>query len=143
MNLLKLNKNLLYLLTVLEAIEKIWIYTQSFSNAATFFEANNQKEFNATLNLLIAIGEESKKIDAELKHATSTLDWTAIATLRNELSHNYRGVDPDIIWDIVQYHLNPLKQACLELLPKVNPGTEILNKVLESRYYCNIQYLKN
>ena len=57
------DKQLLYILTILEAVEKIRIYTAEFSDPLDFFEANAQMNFNATVNLLIAIGEESKKID--------------------------------------------------------------------------------
>ncbi len=34
--------NLIYIFTVLEAIEKINIYTQEFNNDETFYHANNQ-----------------------------------------------------------------------------------------------------
>ena len=140
---MRLNKNLLYLLTLLEAIEKIRLYTQDFSSSEIFFEANAQKEFNATLNLLIAIGEETKKLGADLKSKAPEINWGAITGLRNELSHNYRGVDPDIIWDIVQNLLEPLKDACITFLKETLSDKIYLFKLLESPYYRNIQYLKD
>ncbi len=136
-----MNKNILYLLTILEAIEKIKLYTIEFSNANTFFQANHQKEFNATLNLLIAIGEEAKKIEPSLKSLEPTIDWDAISGLRNELSHNYRGIDLDIIWDIVQSYLEPLKQACIHMLNQLNLQKDQLSKILASTHYRHIQYL--
>lgn len=40
-------KNLIYLLTILEAIEKIWIYTRDFSDAEAFYLSDEQLHFNA------------------------------------------------------------------------------------------------
>ncbi len=135
-----MNKNILYLLSILEAIEKIKVYKSDFRNANDFFEANLQKEFNATLNLLIAIGEEARKIDDKLKSMLD-FDWKPIVGLRNFLSHNYRGVDPNIIWDIVTNKLDKLKEACILLVKKTEIKKEQITAVLNSPYYKNIKYL--
>jgi len=45
------NKNILYTLTILEAIEKIKIYIKRFDNADNFFLANDQLNFNATVRI--------------------------------------------------------------------------------------------
>lgn len=135
-----MNKNVLYLLSILEAIEKIRVYKNGFRNANEFFEANLQKEFNATLNLLIAIGEEAKKIDDKLK-LTVDLDWKPVVGLRNFLSHNYRGIDPDIIWDIINNKLDKLKTVCIVLVKKIEVKKEQIIKLLDSVYYKNIKYM--
>lgn len=57
--------NLLYILTILEAIEKVLKFTGRFQSAKGFFEADDQLYFHATTNLLLAIGEESKKIEKD------------------------------------------------------------------------------
>ena len=56
---------------MLECIEKLNLYVEDFDNANDFFEANNQLEYNASCHLLLAIGEESKKIDLKLKDEIS------------------------------------------------------------------------
>lgn len=50
------DKNILHILTILEAVEKINIYTIDLNDADLFFEINDQLNFNARINLLIAIG---------------------------------------------------------------------------------------
>ncbi len=72
------DKNLAYVLTILEAIEKIVLYTKSFESPEEFYEANDQLNFNATYNLLIVIGEESKKIDPALKKSFPETPWVKI-----------------------------------------------------------------
>ena len=135
-----MNKNILYLLSILEAIEKIKVYRNGFNSASDFFEANLQKEFNATLNLLIAIGEEARKIDDKLKSMID-FNWKSVVGLRNFLSHNYRGIDPSIIWDIVNNKLNKLKEVCVLLVKKIGVEKEKISIVLDSPYYKNIKYL--
>ena len=61
------SKNVLYIPTMLEAIEKIFIYSADFEDEEEFYFANKQLNFNASVNLLIAIGEENKKINEGLK----------------------------------------------------------------------------
>ena len=92
------SKNLIYILTMLECIEKAFIYTSEFNNPTDFIWANEQRELNATVSLFIAIGEEAKKIDQNLKDAVKTdLSWKDIAGLRDKISHDYRGVDGDVL----------------------------------------------
>ena len=91
-------KNLVFIMTMLECIEKCWIYTKEFENANDLAEANDQKELNAIISLFIAIGEESKKIDQDLKdNILEKINWKAIAGIRDKISHNYRGVDEYIL----------------------------------------------
>lgn len=65
--------NLLYVLTLLEIIEKVGIYTDKYQQASDLLEANDQIQYNATLHLLLVIGEESKKIDDLLKNEFSEI----------------------------------------------------------------------
>lgn len=138
-----MNKNILYLLTILEAIEKIKIYTSDYTNSLEFYRANTQKDFNATLNLLIAIGEEAKKIDPKIRKNSAEIDWKKIIGLRNIISHDYRGVDRDIVWNIVTTKLEILKDVCIALLKKIKFDKKQLNQLLKSEFYSEINYLKN
>ena len=81
---------------MLEAIEKIFYYTDAFFDEDEFFNANKQLNFNATVNLLIAIGEENKKIDDGLK-TSNDINWNNISAKRDEISHNYRGIDEGLV----------------------------------------------
>lgn len=74
------SKNLTYVLTMLEAIEKVLFYTEEFEDEESFFQANRQLNFNATTNLLIAIGEESLVWDV-IKNYLPVLKKLLIAML--------------------------------------------------------------
>ena len=49
-------KNLTYVLTALEAIEKIFIYSEGVKDADSFFALNDQMNLNASQPLLLVIG---------------------------------------------------------------------------------------
>ncbi|MEA1920037.1 MAG: HepT-like ribonuclease domain-containing protein [Campylobacterota bacterium] len=135
------SRNLIHILTILEAIEKIDFYTKEFEDEEHFYYANKQLNFNATLNLLIAIGEENKKIDDGLK-TSSLVHWKNVSALRDKISHNYRGIDEGIIWDSVQNYLPSLKSALIEMIPRIENFESILDEALASQYYEDLNYLK-
>lgn len=134
-------KNLLHILTILEAIEKIFFYSQDFDDDEEFFMANKQQNFNASINLLIAIGEENKKIDNDLK-LPNKLNWKNISAMRDRLSHNYRGIDETLVWDIIQNYLPVLKQELIEMLPKINNHKKYIDEALKINFYEDLHYLK-
>lgn len=136
------SKNLIYILTILEAIEKITIYSQKFDDAEVFYRADKQLYFNATVNLLIAIGEENKKIDEKLK-TSEIINWKNLSAMRDKISHDYRGVDEEIVWSIIQDYIPKLKTALVEMIPKCEQYQSYLSEALNSEYYEDLQYLRD
>ena len=134
-------KNLTYIFTMLEAIEKIFIYSSNFEDEEDFYHANKQLNFNASVNLLIAIGEENKKIDENLK-ISKEINWKNISALRDKISHNYRGIDEYIVWDIIKNYLPKLKIALIKMIPKIEDYKIYLKEALNSEYYEDLKYLE-
>ena len=135
------SKNLTYILTILEAIEKISYYSKEFKDEEEFYFANKQLNFNATVNLLIAIGGENKKIDDNLK-TSDAISWKNISAMRDKISHNYRGIDESMVWDIIQNYLPILKTLLIEMLPKIENYKVYIEEALKSKYYEDLIYLK-
>lgn len=137
------DKNLIYILTILEAIEKLQIYTKEFSNAHDFWLAEDQLNFNASSNLLLTIGEETKKIEDKLKKEFTDIQWQAIKELRNRLAHDYRGSDPDILWQIIQTELDPLKQSLIKMIDLIEYDKKMLLSAIKSEHYKHLGYLND
>lgn len=135
-------QNLTYVLTILEAIEKAQLYTKEVSDADEFLNFNDQLNFNACQTLLLVIGEESKKIDNNLKEEYTKIPWHLIAGLRNRIAHDYRSINPNISFDIIKNYLNPLKEILIDMLKKIDFEPSLLNKAIGSSHYRHLKYLK-
>lgn len=135
------DKNALYLLTILEAIEKIKIYSSGYDTPESLFNAENQLPYNGICHLLLAIGEESKKIEISLKETQSFISWDEIAGLRNRIAHDYRGIDKNIVFEIVNNELETLQKACEKLFQQLHLPKPELRNLLENAFFKHLQYL--
>ncbi|MCR9100139.1 MAG: DUF86 domain-containing protein [bacterium] len=134
-------KNFTYIMTILESIEKIFLYAGSFKDPDSFFEANEQMNFNASQILLLVIGEEVKKIDQGLKSEHTGIPWREISKLRNRIAHDYRSIDPNISFDIIKNYLPELKSELLKMLDKISFERQLLIKTVKSSQYRHLIYL--
>ena len=63
------------------------------------------------------IGQALKDFGVDALLATyPDMPWCEIAGMRNVLAHEYLGVDPVMIWDTIQSHLNELQQVLEEIM---------------------------
>lgn len=137
------NRNITFICTILECIEKAFIYSHNFADADSFAWANDQMNFNATWGLLLAIGEESKKIDADLKKEYPQIPWQQMAGMRNYLAHDYRGVDKELVYQTSRSSLRELKTVLIDMISRVDYEVGALTEALDSPYYRHIQYLRD
>jgi len=137
------DSNIVHLISILEAIEKCFIYSDGFVDHSDFRWHNDQMNFNACVTLLIAIGEETKNIDEKLKNEFPAINWKAIAGMRDKMAHNYRGIDPEITFDIIKESLPELKQTIIQLFSLVSFEDEMLLQALKSDHYKHIGYLSS
>ncbi|MEN6611789.1 MAG: DUF86 domain-containing protein [Methanoregulaceae archaeon] len=55
----------------------------------------------AVIRCLEVIGEVAKRLSPETLARFSSVEWSAMARMRDLLIHSYGKVDPDEIWDTV------------------------------------------
>ena len=130
-------KNILYIVSAIASAEKAMHYSQKFITALEFLEADEQVYFNASITLLIAIGEEIKKIDKQLLQSEPNIEWQNISGMRNVLAHDYRGVDEDIVFKVIQIELPKLKLVLIKFL-KLFSKKEV-EEVLETKQYKHLK----
>jgi uncharacterized protein with HEPN domain len=70
----------------------------------------------AVEHALLIIAEAAKHIPDNLKAARPEVPWHKINGLGNMLRHEYRRIDPDILWSVVTDHLGELDGAAAALL---------------------------
>lgn len=71
----------------------------------------NDRLSRALVRSLEIIGEASKKIHPEIKLKYPLIDWFKITGLRNRLIHEYFGIDYDIVWQVLETEIAPLKES--------------------------------
>jgi uncharacterized protein with HEPN domain len=65
---------------------------------------------------LLIISEAAKTLPVELKEVRPEIAWRNIETLGNFLRHEYRDVDPELIWSITRDNLPDLLKAAHKLV---------------------------
>ncbi len=63
------------------------------------------KTVDAVIRNFEIIGEASKNLPKEVKETYNEIPWSEMYLLRNKVSHEYFGVDYEIIWDIAMNYL--------------------------------------
>jgi uncharacterized protein with HEPN domain len=93
---------LLYLKDIQTAMTRIAEYVEGL-------DFNNFKKDYKTVDAVIRnfeiIGEASNKLPAEIKEKYKEIPWDEMYLLRNKVSHEYFGIDYEIIWDVVLNYL--------------------------------------
>lgn len=104
--------NRVFLLQILEFIEKIEIYTQG-----------GRDEFMLSLMIQDAvirnfeiIGEAVKLVSDQIKKDYPDIHWREIAGFRDILIHQYMGIDLDAVWNVVIIDLPVLKEKIIRML---------------------------
>ena len=99
---------------MLETIEKIFRYTSDLQNVDDF--ENDSESFDATTMNFIALGEFIAKLSTSFRTQNSHVDWNKIYAFRNVIAHDYFGILPDEVWEIIQKHLPKLKNELVQIL---------------------------
>lgn len=63
------------------------------------------KTVDAVIRNFEIIGEATKNLPKDIKDNYPEIPWEEMYRLRNRISHEYFGIDHEIIWDIATRHL--------------------------------------
>lgn len=139
-----IKNDIVYLLNILEYIEKIFIYSKDCDNAEDFYNKDDQLNFNATLTLFTQIGENVPKISDELKTQYPQIDWMKIKDFRNKITHEYAGIDIFVVYNIIKNDLIQTKKeisaVVREQLNKKVFDKDEFETAKASQYYKHIDF---
>ncbi|HDH97813.1 MAG: DUF86 domain-containing protein [Deltaproteobacteria bacterium] len=80
---------------------------------------DDRKTYSAVIREFEIIGEAVSKLPESFRERRPDVEWQDIKDFRNLLSHEYFGVDLEIVWNIIEDDLSPLMDAVKEIV-----GTE-------------------
>jgi len=107
----------LNILSIQDSIEKILVYTQSYSNADEFYQ--NPRDFDAVLMNFIVIGEMVTRLSEKFICRNQQIDWFKIRGFRNIVAHNYFGIDAEEVWQIIKVHIPKLQTDVKNILKTI------------------------
>ena len=70
----------------------------------------------AFVRSLEIIGEATKKVPDEYRATHPTVEWRAMAGMRDRLIHDYFGVDFELVWDVIQTRVPELRDRLASIL---------------------------
>jgi len=105
----------MYLEDLLLAMTRISEYIEGYS----FEEFKKDfKTVDAVIRNFEIIGEAAKNLPQEIREKYPNIPWNEMYLLRNKVSHEYFGVDYEIIWDVASNYLPLNKPQIEEILIK-------------------------
>ena len=73
---------------------------------------------DAVVRNLTIIGEAARNIPEEIKSKNPDIAWTEAINMKNKITHEYFGVDEDILWKTIKEDLPLFKKQISEILKK-------------------------
>jgi uncharacterized protein with HEPN domain len=102
------------LLDTLDDLASLIARAEKSVQGRTFDElVANDEAYDALTYRLAMIGETSKKLPEDVKTRHAHLPWREMATFRNFASHDYFGVDANLVWQAAM-SLEPIKAMVIE-----------------------------
>lgn len=105
----------MYLEDILMSINRIAEYVEGY----TFIDfKRDYKTVDAVIRNFEVIGEASNKLPKEIKEKYAEVPWAEMYLLSNKVSHEYFGIDYEIIWDVATNYLPENKFQIEDILDK-------------------------
>ena len=98
---------------ILTSIQNLFEFTEGLS-----FEdyINNKMLKFAIIKNLEIIGEASYMLSLDFKEKHSQINWRDIIDMRPVLVHGYYHISNEMVWEIIQNDLQPLKEEIEKML---------------------------
>lgn len=102
-----------YLRHIFDETEYLLNNSSELTRERLIFDETLRRAFVRSLEI---IGEAVKQIPEDTKRKYASLEWRAIAGMRDKLIHAYFGVDYDIVWDVVIHKIPELHEVIKQMI---------------------------
>lgn len=132
----------LFIFDIYTAIQKIKKVSSKFDNVEDLLHSFT--DWDSVIREFEIIGEASKYLLRDQLLKTSN---QRIVDFRNQITHEYFGIDQDIVWGIIHQKLDPFEKDIIELIKNIDHQLkkELIESFIEDNYYLDfiIQSLKD
>lgn len=109
-----MQRDLQFLLDMLQSAELITIYTEQCSKDG-FFETVQLQD--SVIRRLLVIAEAARRVSAPTRQTLPKISWQENKGMRNRLVHEYDEVNLNIVWDVVQSEISTLIEELKGQIP--------------------------
>jgi uncharacterized protein with HEPN domain len=107
----------LFVKDILDAIDKI----EEFIGRMEYGEfIQDDKTSTAVVKKIEIIGEAIKNIPRDVKARYNFIPWRDIVGMRDKITHDYFGIDYEIVWKVVKEKLPALKIQVEQVLKEMD-----------------------
>ena len=131
----KVDRNIeLFIFDIFIAIQKIKKVSSKFDNVDDLLHSFT--DWDSVIREFEIIGEASKYL---LRDKLVENSNQRIVDFRNQITHEYFGIDQDIVWGIINQKLTPFEQTILELIKNIEPSLkqELIESFIEDNHYLD------
>jgi uncharacterized protein with HEPN domain len=104
------------LLDIMGAIERI----EKYGKLGFDEFMRNELIQNWIVHHLQIIGEAVRSLPDSFREKHSEIPWSKIIGMRNILTHQYFGIDVDVVWAVIENDLPDLKDKITRILQKLD-----------------------
>lgn len=108
-----LDRAILHLTLIVEAVDAIRSYVAGLDRAG--FLADRLRRDAVAMNFQV-IGEAARNLTAAERAEAPEIPWSQAVNLRHRISHDYRTINWETVWDIVQNELGDLRAVAKRML---------------------------
>ncbi len=131
----KIDRNIeLFIFDIFIAIQKIKKVSSKFDNVNDLLHSFT--DWDSVIREFEIIGEASKYL---LRDKLLTKDYQIVVDFRNQITHEYFGIDQDIVWATIYNDLDIFQAIILELIDNIEPNLkqELIESFIEDNYYLD------
>ncbi|MBU1667550.1 DUF86 domain-containing protein [bacterium] len=124
----------LFIFDIYIAILKIKKVSSEFDNVQALL--HDFRSWDSVIREFEIIGEASKYL---LKNNLLDKQYRSIVDFRNAITHEYFGIDQDIVWGIIKQKLDDIQNIILDLVNNIekNFKQELIQAFIEDNKYLN------
>ena len=124
----------LFIFDIYIAVQKIKKVSSGFDNVQNLL--HDFIAWDSVIREFEIIGESSKYL---LKNKLLSKEYQVVVDFRNHITHEYFGIDPNIVWVTIQTDLQAFETAILNLIDDIEYDLkiELIESFMEDNHYLD------